>query len=181
MAVAALDPEILEELRTGCATNAIPTVLDYLSLTLDREYLTADGDVPSTTAVWVGRVRRIGRAKLTVWGLSALVDDVQLLISELVTNGFRHGSGRHITFRLVIGAGLLLMEVDDGSSVRPQLRDAGTDSLSGRGLFLVDAIASSWGVSSDGTRTWCTLNPLEQERRSECGAACLSAIRAPSL
>lgn len=167
MAVAALDPEILEELRTGCAANAIPTVLDDLSLTLEREYLPTGGEVPSTTAVWVGRLRRIGRAKLNVWGLSALVDDAQLLISELVTNGFRHGSGDQITFRLVIGTGLLLLEVDDGSPARSQLRHAGPDSLSGRGLFLVDAIASSWGVSPDGTRTWCTLKAPEKKRRSE--------------
>ncbi|MCZ4098286.1 ATP-binding protein [Streptomyces sp. H39-C1] len=166
MAVVALGPEILDELRAGCSAHAIPTVLDDLALTIDRERLGADGQVPRATAVWVGRIRRIARAKLNVWGLSALVDDAQLLISELVTNGFRHGTERQITFRLVIGLDVLVLEVDDGSSALPELRDAGPDALNGRGLFIVDALAASWGVSSDGTRTWCTLKMPEKRRRS---------------
>ena len=157
MAVAALWPEIIEELRAGCSSNALPSVFDGLSLSIERECPAANGEVPSTTAVWVGRLRRIGRAKLNVWGLSALIDDVELLISELVTNGFKHGAGQKITFRLVLGADVLVLEVDDGSHALPQLRDTGPDALSGRGLFIVDALAASWGVSSDGTRTWCAL------------------------
>lgn len=154
MAIAALGPEIIEELRAGCSSNAIPPVFDDLSLTIEREYPAADGEVPSSTAVWVGRLRRIGRARLNAWGLSALVDDAELLISELVTNGFKHGAEQQITFRLVIGADVLVLEVGDGSHALPQLRDAGPDALSGRGLFIVDALAASWGVSADGTRTW---------------------------
>jgi anti-sigma regulatory factor (Ser/Thr protein kinase) len=34
---------------------------------------------------------------------------------------------------------------------------ADADSESGRGLFLVASIADEWGVSPDGTTTWCTL------------------------
>ncbi|MFE2842556.1 ATP-binding protein [Streptomyces scopuliridis] len=166
MAIAALGPEILEELRVGSTSSAIPPVLDDLSLAIERECPAVDGEVPSTTAIWVGRLRRIGRAKLNAWGLSALVDDAELLISELVTNGFKHGAGQQITFRLVIGADVLVLEVDDGSHALPLLRDAGPDALNGRGLFIVDALAASWGVSPDGTRTWCTLKLPEKKRRS---------------
>lgn len=157
MAVAVLGPEILNELRAGSSSTAMPEVLDDLSLTIEREYSPAGDEVPRTTAVWVGRLRRIGRAKLRAWGLSALVDDAELLISELVTNGFRYGTEPQITFRLVIGTDVLVLEVDDGSPTLPQFRDADPDALNGRGLLLVDAIAASWGVSYDGTRTWCTL------------------------
>lgn len=94
MAVTALGPEIQAELRAACPTDALPTVLDDLSLIIDREPLTDDGEVPGSTAVWVGRLRKIAGTKLNLWGLSALVDDTQLLISELVTNGFRHGTQR---------------------------------------------------------------------------------------
>ncbi|MFJ9822375.1 ATP-binding protein [Streptomyces sp. NPDC101151] len=157
MSVTALGPEILEELRTGCPTDAIPAILDDLALTIERESAPEGGEMPSSTAVWVGRLRRIGRAKLNAWGYSALVDDAQLLISELVTNGFRHGTEREIVFRLVIGREVLVLEVDDGSPERAQFRDADLGALNGRGLFIVAALARSWGVSSDGTRTWCTL------------------------
>ncbi|MFE2034290.1 ATP-binding protein [Streptomyces scopuliridis] len=166
MAIAALGPEILEELRLGSSSHAIPPVLDDLALAIERECPVADGEVPSSTAVWVGRLRRIGRAKLNVWGLSALADDAELLISELVTNGFKHGTERQIIFRLVIGVDVVVLEVDDGSPALPQLRDAGPDAINGRGLFIVDALAASWGVSSDGTRTWCALKVPEKKRRS---------------
>ncbi|SEO35551.1 ATP-binding protein [Actinacidiphila rubida] len=134
-------------------------VLDDLSLAVEREQLTQAGEVRRTTARWVGRLRQITAVKLNLWGLSVLADDAQLLVSELVTNGFRHGSGAHIVFRLVIRPDAVVVEVDDGSPSRPEVCDPGPDSVRGRGLVLVSALASSWGVSPDGTRTWCVLKP----------------------
>jgi anti-sigma regulatory factor (Ser/Thr protein kinase) len=111
-------------------------------------------------ARWVGRLRRLSGAKLRTWGLAELVDDAQLLVSELVTNALQHGDQRGgIDVRLVITLKELLVSVNDGSANRPQLRIADADSESGRGLFLVAALADDWGVSPDGTTTWCTLSP----------------------
>ncbi|MFI0941245.1 ATP-binding protein [Streptomyces sp. NPDC021020] len=132
-------------------------MLDDLSFALERADLTPSGEVPAATAFWVGRLRHIAAATLNAWGLSALADDARLLISELVTNGFKHGTAPHVRFRLVIGTGVVVMEVDDGSSGRPEVRDAGPEAVSGRGLVLVSALAAAWGVSDDGTRTWCAL------------------------
>ncbi|MCZ4123669.1 ATP-binding protein [Streptomyces sp. H39-S7] len=107
---------------------------------------------------WVGRLRRISTSKLRSWGLVALLDDANLLVSELVTNALRYGEGGEIEFRLVITLQGLLLAVNDGSAHRPQLRVAGDSSETGRGLFLVAALADDWGVSADGTTTWCTLS-----------------------
>lgn len=107
---------------------------------------------------WVGRLRRISAAKLRLWGLAALMDDAQLLISELVTNALRYGEGGQIEFRLVITLQGLLIEVNDGSAQRPRLNVVGASSETGRGLYLVDALADDWGVCPDGTTTWCTLS-----------------------
>ncbi|MBD0739076.1 hypothetical protein BGM09_06520 [Streptomyces sp. CBMA29] len=126
-------------------------------MTVEREPLTEGGEVRGSTAVRVGQLRKIARAKLALWGLSALVEDAQLLISELVTNGFRYGTQREVGLRLVICLELLVLEVDDGSPERPQLRESSLDALNGRGLLLVSALAESWGVSEDGKRTWCLL------------------------
>jgi anti-sigma regulatory factor (Ser/Thr protein kinase) len=141
----------------GCPADALPSAVDELTLTVERECLSG-GEVPGTTGVWVGRLRKIAGARLRLWSLSALVDDAQLLISELVTNAFRHGTSSQVTFRLVIGAGSVMVEVDDGSAGRPQVRQAGPDAVSGRGLFLVNALAAAWGVSADGACTWCVLD-----------------------
>lgn len=157
MAVAAPGPEARVGLEAGTPADALPEVRQTLTLTIPREDLLDNGEVPKTTAVRVGRVRLIATAKLRLWGLSALTDDTLLLISELVTNGLRYGVGRQIVFRLVLSARLLMVEVDDSSPARPEIREATPDAVRGRGLILVDALAGAWGVSEDGTRTWCAL------------------------
>ncbi|MFI5759119.1 ATP-binding protein [Streptomyces sp. NPDC051569] len=108
--------------------------------------------------LWVGRLRRISAAKLRAWGLTPLMDDTQLLVSELVTNALRYGQGGEIEFRLVITLQGMLLAVNDGSESRPRLRVVDESSETGRGLFLVAALADDWGVCPDGTTTWCTLS-----------------------
>ncbi|MFF2850546.1 ATP-binding protein [Streptomyces sp. NPDC058001] len=157
MGVTTLGPEIVAILRFADPSDPVPAILEDLSLSIERGYVTGAPDVSSSTAVRVGDLRRIGAKKLSAWGLSDLVDDAELLISELVTNGLRHGTGPEVAFRLVIGTEFLVLEVRDGSSQLPQVRTAGCDDENGRGMFLVDALATSWGVSADGTATWCVL------------------------
>jgi len=157
MGVATLSEEIRAALSGGCPKDASPTILDDLSLAIDREWLSGSGEVPGSTAVWVGRLRKIAGAKLKLWGLATLADDAQLLISEVVTNGFRYGTRPQIVFRLVIGVEALVVEVDDGSPGRPEIRDMSAEAVNGRGLILVSALAASWGVSEDGTKTWFAL------------------------
>jgi anti-sigma regulatory factor (Ser/Thr protein kinase) len=111
--------------------------------------------------LWVGRLRRISAAKLHAWGLAPLMDDVQLLVSELVTNALRYGEDSQIAFRLVITLHGVLIAVNDGSRRRPRLTVVDDTCETGRGLFLVAAIADDWGVSPDGMTTWCTLHVAE--------------------
>lgn len=112
---------------------------------------------PESDGRWVGRLRRIGTAKLRHWGLEALVDDAQLLISELITNALRYGGNADICLSVVLTASRLVIAVNDGSPQRPQLTESNSDSETGRGIFLVAVYATDWGVSPDGTTTWCTL------------------------
>ncbi|MGY1502943.1 ATP-binding protein [Streptomyces sp. QTS52] len=109
----------------------------------------ADRAVPS-------RVRLIIRAGLKYWRLPDLAESAELLATELVTNAFKHGCG-DVGVRLYLTASHLLIEVRDGSHELPVLGDAALDDEDGRGLFLVASIADDWGVSLDGTTTWCSL------------------------
>lgn len=77
-------------------------------------------------------------------------DLVELLASELLTNALRHGptEGRvvvHVTRR----RHLLRITVHDGGDAPPVLRPAEPSREGGRGLHLVDALATSWGVDHD--------------------------------
>lgn len=133
-------------------------VCDELSLRISGG-TTANGALEQDAAgQWVGRLRRISAAKLRCWGLASVLEDATLLVSELVTNALRYGEGNEIEFRLVITLRGLMIAVNDGSPHSPQLRVVDDAQETGRGLFIVAALADDWGVSPDGTTTWCTLS-----------------------
>jgi anti-sigma regulatory factor (Ser/Thr protein kinase) len=83
--------------------------------------------------------------------------DLALLTTEVVTNAVRHGPnkpGDEILVRLVSDGDLRVEVVSPGpgferrSPVKPD-----ADRVHGWGLYLLDALASCWGVESDGDRT----------------------------
>ncbi|MER5204512.1 SpoIIE family protein phosphatase [Streptomyces sp. NPDC002825] len=91
----------------------------------------------------VGRARELARAQLAAWDLEPLVDTVELLVSELVTNALRYGEGE-IRLRLLLDR-TLVCEVWDAGLVQPRRRRARDTDEGGRGLQLVGLLSSSWG------------------------------------
>ncbi|GGR34841.1 ATP-binding protein [Streptomyces aurantiogriseus] len=104
-----------------------------------------------------GQMRRITTTHLQIWDLAELIDTVALAVSELVTNAVRHGQGKPVGLRVTNSAHELRIEVTDGSQERARLRYSAQNDESGRGLLLVDALTDRWGVSPDGTTTWCSI------------------------
>ncbi|WP_405576162.1 ATP-binding protein [Streptomyces sp. NBC_01092] len=102
-------------------------------------------------------MRQITRTQLSQWDLTMLTDDATLVVSELVTNAIKHGKGRPVGLRVRRSACELRIEVTDGTPTPAQLRSAHLADENGRGLLLVAAVAKEWGVSPDGTMTWCSL------------------------
>jgi serine phosphatase RsbU (regulator of sigma subunit)/anti-sigma regulatory factor (Ser/Thr protein kinase) len=93
----------------------------------------------------------------------AVLDNVRLLVSELVTNGIRHsGMARRspVDVHASVFADLVRVEVSDrGSGFELRDDEPDDDSASGWGLYIVDRIADRWGVTSDnGTRVWFELD-----------------------
>lgn len=85
------------------------------------------------------------------------VPDAQLVATELVTNAYDHAGGAH-RIRLAYGDGRLLIEVDDGSDDPPAHR--ADSAIRGRGLVLVDALATDWGTrprAGGGKTVWAVL------------------------
>ncbi|NEY36352.1 SpoIIE family protein phosphatase [Streptomyces sp. PRKS01-65] len=91
----------------------------------------------------VGRAREHARARLQEWGLDALVDTTELLVSELVTNALRYGEGE-IRLRLLLDR-TLVCEVWDSGLVQPRRRRARDTDEGGRGLQLVGLLSAAWG------------------------------------
>ncbi|MGW0533610.1 ATP-binding protein [Streptomyces sp. NPDC003032] len=87
--------------------------------------------------------------------------DVQLCVSELLSNVIRHlGEGTPVTVRVTGGAGRIRVAVTDPEPrVWPLLRHAGGDDEAGRGLALLDAVSLRWGVEqgTSSKTVWCEL------------------------
>ncbi len=91
---------------------------------------------------------------------AAVVEEAQLLVSELVTNAIRYGAPPIELQVRCAGDDSLQVRVrdsDPGSPLQP--RDADADAEGGRGLMLVDVISDAWGHEEDldGKAVWFTL------------------------
>jgi anti-sigma regulatory factor (Ser/Thr protein kinase) len=119
-----------------------------LSLTLELE---RDNDAPA-------------RARTMIRGLKPLLgaertEDATLLVSELVTNAVKYGSG---PVELHVEAGEdrrgRFTISDAGSGETPALRETGGKAPGGYGLHLVDRIADDWGVKHASMHVWFDLS-----------------------
>ncbi|MCI2238496.1 SpoIIE family protein phosphatase [Paenibacillus sp. TRM 82003] len=108
----------------------------------------------------VAAAREHLRVTLDAWGLVRVADEAELVVSELVTNAVLHtGSGTALTVRHDPLSACLALGVDDCSTSHPLPRGAGEDSLSGRGMQIVEVLAERWWVSAhgDGKTVWAEL------------------------
>ncbi|MEV5143620.1 ATP-binding protein [Streptomyces sp. NPDC052727] len=103
----------------------------------------------------VREARRFTRRTLEQWDVGDRFDDICLVVSELVTNALRHavpGAPRRddehpsVRLHLMRWTERLVCAVRDPSHETPVPQDSDDFSAeSGRGLFLVDSFADSWG------------------------------------
>jgi anti-sigma regulatory factor (Ser/Thr protein kinase) len=86
---------------------------------------------------------------------------LRLLVSELVTNSIRHvtGSKHPVVLEVRIGERNVRVEVHDGGAGFEPGTPEPRGAAGGFGLFLVERMASRWGVERrDGTRVWFELD-----------------------
>ncbi|MFE4358946.1 ATP-binding protein [Kitasatospora sp. NPDC056800] len=131
--------------------------------------------IPAERTCWLPRHRKAPRAAR--WELhdfllphpsgELLVFTGELLVSELVTNAVRHCRAPRdrlifVRFRL-LPDDTLRIEVHDADSEKPSLRPASTSAETGRGLFLVQQLATQWGCCQRkggvGKFVWCHVSP----------------------
>lgn len=105
---------------------------------------------PRSPAAARGFVRSAVGALLTRPAPDSVCDDLELVVSELVTNAVRAGSPT-VTVAVTIDGDRILLRVSDEAGGWPEPRDADVYDTGGRGLPLVSAISSSWGVRMSGT------------------------------
>lgn len=112
----------------------------------DQEF---DGDTRSPAAA-----RRFAKAALAeLLGPAVapvLRDDVELVVSELVTNAVRAGS-KSVQVSIENSRATIVVRVSDDAEGWPDPREAAIDDPGGRGLPLVSAVSQTWGVRLLGT------------------------------
>lgn len=107
----------------------------------------------------VAGARRLVRAAIRFWDIPVDADTAVLLTSELVTNAVTHDSGRPgpaagaaIMLTITGTPDCLRVEVHDASLASPVINKApSADAEHGRGMLLVDILASTWGCDRLGT------------------------------
>ncbi|WP_251015728.1 ATP-binding protein [Streptomyces sp. ISL-99] len=126
-------------------------------------------EAASSAGAAAGARAVIGR-RLAYWGLQSLTDDALLVVTELLSNAVRHGKPPWSISMLLMsqegGRRYVRLEVADAGAgtdinlVRARWRHPSGSLLDGgRGLFIVDTLASSWGNdhSSHGHTVWAEL------------------------
>jgi two-component sensor histidine kinase len=92
-----------------------------------------------------------------------LLLDLQLIVSELVTNAVRYSPGPEIRVSLAPAEdGSIRGEVEDGGSGDIAIRK-NADHSGGFGLRIVDAVATSWGVYEGSTHVWFEIAPRDSD------------------
>ncbi|MFD3545273.1 SpoIIE family protein phosphatase [Streptomyces sp. NPDC058655] len=108
------------------------------------------------------------RQALNDWGVPELADDVELAAGELLVNALLHTDGGAVLTMEVLPEPVrrIRLWVKDRSSVWPRRRTPGEAATTGRGLLLVDALATHWGVESrgDGKAVWCEFDTRGRSR-----------------
>jgi PAS domain S-box-containing protein len=90
-----------------------------------------------------------------------VIDELKLLVTELVTNSCRHSKadGGVVVEVGLDGATVRLAVIDSGPGFEAQVPAGDLLDESGRGLFIVDALADRWGVdTAAGTRVWAEVD-----------------------
>lgn len=122
-------------------------------------------DVPTVVLEPAEEAPRLARVfvaeRFAAWGTK---DDyvARVVVSELVTNAYRHGEGM-IVVRLFLDArdGLPILEVWDAGEGRPVVKPPNRAALTGRGLRIVAEMVGAWGVrplDEGGKAVWTKLN-----------------------
>lgn len=108
----------------------------------------------------IPQARRFARDTLMHLGDDTLAA-VELMVSELTTNSIKHArSAFTLTIRITPGA--LRVEVQDHGPGTPALASPAPADPSGRGLQIVDTLASRWGqnLTGGGKLVWFELEAV---------------------
>ena len=155
--------EVLERLAVPHFLPLCDTVEEALDRVAARPPYLSDELPLAPTATAPAAARLYVRDVLQYWRLALpghdVIDRAELLADELVTNAVVHARTL-MRLRLELRGDILRIAVHDASPRLLRLVPDDPDDEGGRGLRLVERLATSWGVSrrpDGGKVVWCVL------------------------
>lgn len=119
---------------------AVAGLLEAVAWALDERRTHLERDLTSSAAA-----RRFVAEALRRWECDGVLDTVSLLVSELVTNSVVHGESAP-DVAVLLRPDAVRIEVSDQAESEPEVRPDDQEATSGRGMSLVEALSTSWGV-----------------------------------
>jgi anti-sigma regulatory factor (Ser/Thr protein kinase) len=96
------------------------------------------------------------------------VSELALVVTELVANAVVHGRGAINLEIRADGERVHGEVVDQGGGFEREVRERGSAEVGGRGLVIVDALSSRWGIHEGTTHVWFELGSRDEPpKRSE--------------
>jgi anti-sigma regulatory factor (Ser/Thr protein kinase)/anti-anti-sigma regulatory factor len=156
--------EVLERLRVPHFLQLYVTRDEALDAAVTRPPYLRDelrlAPIPTAPAAARAFVRDVCQYWQLALPEATVVDRAVLLANELVTNAVAHAH-TEIRLRLELRGDRLHIAVRDGSPGLLRLVAPDQEAEGGRGLWLIEQLARSWGVNrhpDGGKVVWCVLN-----------------------
>ncbi len=134
-------------------------LVDLLETVGNRAGQQAILDLPPEPAS-VAQARRFVAATFASWDIAdELTDDALIVVSELVTNAVRHARSS-CEVRLTLDTAAVRISVLDSGAGTPDPRPFNDSMPNGRGLHIVGALSSAWGVDHvpEGKLVWAEMS-----------------------
>ncbi|MBF5081953.1 ATP-binding protein [Quadrisphaera sp. INWT6] len=124
-------------------------------------------------AASVRAARRFVEEQLVALERAPLADDAGLVLSELAANAVLHARTPFEVVVVAVGTDEVRVEVLDGSTATPLVGVSVGTSTTGRGMVLVDALATRWGVRplETGKAVWFEVGGARAEGESPAEAS----------
>jgi anti-sigma regulatory factor (Ser/Thr protein kinase) len=85
----------------------------------------------------------------------AVLPDVRLLVSELISNSVKYGGEGPVRLEVQSSPeGVRAEIIDQGVGFTPKRRDGDLDKVGGWGLHLTEQLTSRWGTYEGSTHVW---------------------------
>jgi DNA-binding NarL/FixJ family response regulator len=141
---------------------SVAGVLEVVEGVLDQRRTQLAADVRSSAGA-----RRFMEETLRRWECGEVLDIVNILVSELVTNAIKHAHSEADVMVLLTSTAIRIEVTDTGEGV-PQPKELVQEGTSGRGLAIVDVMSSAWGVvpHEHGKTVWFEVPRLDQAELS---------------